>query len=63
MCDACTHTQFIFKFYLFLFLTMPTVFGSSWASDQSHTTAATQATAVTTPDPNPLSHQGTPYGL
>ena len=42
---------------------MPTVFGSSWASDQSHTTAATQATAVTTPDPNPLSHQGTPYGL
>ena len=36
--------------YLFV-LAMPAAWGSSWASDQSHTTAATQAPTMTTQDP------------
>ena len=30
---------------------LPVACGSSWAKDQTYATAATQATAVTTPDP------------
>ena len=48
-----------FFFLLNIFLTMSTACGSAQARDSTHTTAVTQATAVTVPDPLP-SHQGTP---
>ena len=38
-------------FTVFLFLAVPVACGGSQARDQTHTTAATQGTAVTTPDP------------
>ena len=38
-------------FILFYFLAAPTACGTSWARDQTQATAATQATAVTKPDP------------
>ena len=36
---------------LFVFLATPVACGSSWARDQTHATAVTTATLVTTPDP------------
>ena len=54
-------TVFCFVFlFVCLFFTMPMVYGSSWARDQSLATALSQATAVTTLDPYPLHHKGTP---
>ena len=44
----------------FFFLALP--YGSSWARDRTRATAATQATAVTTPDPQPTAPQGTFLG-
>ena len=52
---------------VYLYFIIPFFFGGgtpatgeiSWARDQTHTTAMTQAMAVTTPDPQPLGHQGT----
>ena len=42
----------LFYFILFYsFLAMPVACGSSWARDQTHATAVTQAAAVTTLDP------------
>ena len=55
---------FVSKYYpgtiflsFFLLLAIPRACGISWAGDQTHATAATWATAVTTPDPNPLCHR------
>ena len=36
---------------LYIFLVRPTAYGSSWARDQNHATATTQATPVTMLDP------------
>ena len=44
----------------FRFFAMPAVSKSSQAMYQTHATRVTGATAVTTPDPSWLSHQGTP---
>ena len=41
----------LFNFFFFFFLAKPTAYGSSWARDQTNDIAATQATAVTMPDP------------
>ena len=46
--------------FVFYFLAVPTACGSSQARDRTRATTATQATVVTTPDLNPLSHQGIP---
>ena len=37
--------------------------GSSQAREQTHTTAMSQAIAVTTPNPSPLGHQEIPEDL
>ena len=39
-------------------LVAPTAYGSSWARDQTHTTAATQAAAVTQPNYLPAAPPG-----
>ena len=43
------------------FLAMPMACGSPWAWDRTHTTAATCAAAVTTPDPLPAVPQGNSF--
>ena len=43
------------------FLAAPTACRSSWAKNQTHTTAMTPTTAVTTLDLNLLNHQGAPH--
>ena len=40
-----------FSFFLSFFLAIPMSYGTSQARDRTHTTAVTQATAVTMPDP------------
>ena len=44
-------------FFFFFFFAMPTSCGSSWTRDQTHATTATQATAMTIPDPWPAEPQ------
>ena len=46
----CVYWRWIFFFFFFFFAT-PAAFWSSWARDQTRTTAVTWAAAMTTPDP------------
>lgn len=48
-----------FSLFGFLFLASPLACGSSRVGDRTHTTAATGATAVTTPDPEPTEPEET----
>ena len=51
----------LFFFFFFFFPRLPQVASiSSWARNWNHTRAMTQATAVTTPDPQQLGHQEAP---
>ena len=47
-------------FFFFFFLISSGACGSFWVRDRTRAMAVTRATAVTTPNPYLLSHQGTP---
>ena len=51
ICIRYKSTREPFFSHFFFFLAAPVACGGSWARDQTCATAATQAAAVTTPDP------------
>ena len=58
--DSHIYTHIYSSLFYFIVLVAPMTCRSSWARDQTHAAAATWATAVTTPNLNPLCYQGTP---